>query len=445
MLIKTAIKTKSTRKLTTEEFIMKAKEIHDNKYSYNLSNYINNKTKIKIICSIHGIFEQAPHSHLLGLGCKKCGIERRSKMATMSLKSFINKATKIHRNKYDYNLANYINNRTKIKIICPTHGTFEQTPSMHLSGQGCRKCSSQNIAKSKTKTQERFLEQARIVHGNKYDYSLSLYKKCNVKIKIICLKCGNKFMQKPNSHLRGQGCKKCGIENSKITQEEFINMSKKKHGNKYDYSQCIYHGSMKKVYIICKKHGLFSQTASHHLTGHGCNKCYIERETDTTNNFIRRCSLIHSKKYNYSLSIYKNQKTKLIIVCPKHGKFTQSPAHHINGTGCPKCSKKISKLEQVWLNLCNIPDNPINRQAWIPLSNKKFVQVDGYIPETKTVYEFYGDYWHGNPQVYKMKDYNKLNKKSFGQLYRLTIRREKLIKKAGYKLITIWESDFKKN
>ena len=119
---------------TTEEFINEAKLIHDNKYDYSLTNYINSKTKVKIICPTHGIFEQMPSSHLFGNGCPKC----RGKNKTTE--EFINEAKLIHDNKYDYSLVNYISSHISIKIICPIHGVFEQSPANHLTSNGCPVC-----------------------------------------------------------------------------------------------------------------------------------------------------------------------------------------------------------------------------------------------------------------------------------------------------------------
>ena len=124
---------KKRQGLTTELFIHKAKNIHGNKYNYSLVNYINNKTKIKIICPVHGIFKQSPHGHLSGNGCDKC-----AKYSTTE--EFIDKSIHIHNDKYDYSLVKYINNKTKVKIICIEHGIFEQKPSHHLLGSGCPTC-----------------------------------------------------------------------------------------------------------------------------------------------------------------------------------------------------------------------------------------------------------------------------------------------------------------
>jgi len=122
-------------KLTTEKFIKKAKAVHGNKYDYSLVEYKNAKTKVKIVCRVHGSFKQTPHGHLKGYGCPECGGSKR-----LTTEKFIKKAKAVHGNKYDYSLVEYKNTYTKVKIICPIHGIFEQTPGSHLNGCGCPKC-----------------------------------------------------------------------------------------------------------------------------------------------------------------------------------------------------------------------------------------------------------------------------------------------------------------
>jgi very-short-patch-repair endonuclease/Zn finger protein HypA/HybF involved in hydrogenase expression len=128
------------KKLTTEEFIVKAKIVHGNKYDYKLVSYSNNKIKVKIICFIHGEFEQKPNSHLLGLGCRKCSSEDMGLKQTSNLKEWSSKANKVHSFKYNYSKSVYAHAQKKILIICNKHGEFWQTANSHLNGIGCPKC-----------------------------------------------------------------------------------------------------------------------------------------------------------------------------------------------------------------------------------------------------------------------------------------------------------------
>ena len=132
---------RSTKRLTTEEFISKSKLVHGDKYNYSLVNYINNKIKVTIICPDHGKFYKNPKDHLNKSGCSKCYDSRRWKNRKKSLEEFVSNAMLLHKSKYDYSKFIYINCMTKGIIICPKHGEFHQSPNSHLKESGCPKCS----------------------------------------------------------------------------------------------------------------------------------------------------------------------------------------------------------------------------------------------------------------------------------------------------------------
>jgi len=150
--------------ITKEQFIKRSNKTHNNKYDYSLVKYKNTNTKVKITCPEHGVFEQSPHTHLYH-GCSSCvGLKKLTK------KEFIKKANKIHNNKYNYSLVEYKNTQTKVKIICPKHGSFEQTPNNHTTQkQGCPKCV------GKYKTDNEIVEDFNHIHNNKYEYDLMNY------------------------------------------------------------------------------------------------------------------------------------------------------------------------------------------------------------------------------------------------------------------------------
>ena len=186
-----------SKRLTTEEFIQKSKQIHGDKYDYSKVDYINAYIKVNIICNIHGKFIQRPNDHLNNKsGCPLCAI----KFKSSSTDKFINKSKKIHNNKYDYSQTNYINSYTKICIICPEHYEFWQSPQSHLLGKGCLLCSNLTIKK--------FIQQSKIIHNNKYNYSKTKLKDSKSKVCIICSKHGE-FYQTAQSHMNGTGCPKC--------------------------------------------------------------------------------------------------------------------------------------------------------------------------------------------------------------------------------------------
>ncbi len=192
-----------TKKLTLLEFIDKANNVHQNKYDYRLSDYINGRTRIKIICKEHGEFLQKAASHLRGNGCKKCNFNY-----IMGCDKFITKANSIHEYYYTYDKVNYINNHTKIIISCKIHGDFLQAPNHHLNGKGCRSCAFDRVSKAHAMGREKFIELSNIKHNFRYDYSLVNYKNCDSDVVIICKKHGQ-FLQCPYYHLRSFGCRYC--------------------------------------------------------------------------------------------------------------------------------------------------------------------------------------------------------------------------------------------
>ena len=184
--------------MKTNEFIIRAKKVHKNKYDYSLVDYVNNHTKVKIICNIHGIFEQQPTHHVnRKQNCPSCTGHK------TNTNLFIKKAKLIHGNKYDYTKVNYISAKKNIIILCPLHGEFTQTPNNHLKGKECFYCTG-----TPKKSTDDFINKATIRHNKKYNYSLVNYLSRNDKIKIICPTHGI-FNQTPAAHLKGQGCPIC--------------------------------------------------------------------------------------------------------------------------------------------------------------------------------------------------------------------------------------------
>ncbi len=255
-----------SKKLTTEEFIEKAIAVHVDRYDYSLVDYGGNQIKIKIVCKKHGIFEQRPADHLFGQGCDVCGGTHK-----LTTEQFIEMAITVHGDKYDYSLVEYVNNSTKIKIICKMHGVFEQNPADHLSNRGCYLCGKRTCGDKLKHTKDLIIDKFINIHGYRFDYSLVEYININTKVKIICKEHGI-FEQSPSTHINGNGCAKCGGI-CKSNTVEFINKAITKRGNQYDYSLVEYINAITCVKIICKEHGIFQQTPNAHLSGRGCPSC----------------------------------------------------------------------------------------------------------------------------------------------------------------------------
>jgi len=246
-----------------------------------------------------------------------------------------------HGDKYDYTQVEYTNANTKVTIICKTHGPFEQQPRAHLAGQGCPQCTQSPNWSAGPNTIQNFIERAKSVHGDKYDYSKCQYLGSMKHIEIICKHHGL-FQQLANSHLNGRGCPECA-GNKKKTTDQFVHEAHQIHGSTYNYSRARYKNATTKIEIICKKHGPFWQKPSAHIVlKNGCPKCSIEHIgqslTKTTDDFITKARLVHGSKYDYTNVAYTNDKIKVSIKCVQHGEFLQRPNDHTNGYGCPQCA-----------------------------------------------------------------------------------------------------------
>ena len=193
-------------KLTTEEFINRASELHNYRYTYKNTIYNNWNEKVIITCPTHGDFLQKPSKHLQKQGCPSCAGNKK-----YTIESFIKKANEVHKNKYDYSLVNYIGANICVKIKCTFDNyIFEQTPGNHLVGKGCPKCSGRLMDTNS------FIEKAKSIHKEKFDYSKVIYINTGTKVIIYCNSCKKEFLQTPRNHLSGQGCPKCILKSQTI-------------------------------------------------------------------------------------------------------------------------------------------------------------------------------------------------------------------------------------
>ena len=419
--------------LTTEQFIYRARLKHGTLYDYSKVVYIDSKTKVIIICKIHGDFLQKPNNHLNGQKCGDCAPNKKKDTET-----FVEKAIVVHGDVYDYSKVIYVLSKEKVIIICYIHGDFEQRPNGHLAGDGCPDC-----AGNKHKDTERFIRDAQAKHGIRYDYSKVDYHNWQVKVIIIC-KIHGEFTIRPCNHISGQGCMQCGGK-APLTTETFIIKADKVHENYYDYSKTIYVDSKSEVIIICKEHGEFPQTPNSHLKGHGCSKC-SPVALKTTEYFIERATATHGTTYDYSLVDYKGKAIKVKIICKVHGMFEQYPYNHYAGSGCQKCFAQYSKVAIEWLEYVMLRDRVhiihSKNGGEFTIPGTKY-HVDGYAPGLKKVYEFLGDFWHGNLQRYTRDFVNRRNKETMGVLHDRTMARLDKIRSLGYTVEFIWETDWK--
>ena len=329
-------------------------------------------------------------------------------MKKNTIKKVLESFLKAHGCYYDYSLMGYTGVDTKIKIICPKHGTFYQTPYAHRKGHGCRECHKDKIKEVVKSRLNAFIYRSIKVHGNKYNYSQFIYEGTKIKGKIICPKHGV-FIQKPEHHLRGHGCPKCCENGVNKPTSFYIDLFKKIHKNFYTYKikekrHCNVH---KKIVVVCPKHGFFLCSIHNHKKGEGCPKCAREktslRQLSNFNLILNQFKQTHGDRYNYSKSIFKGVAHKIEIICPKHGYFFQCPDNHRKGHRCPRCmdsigEKKISKyLKQ--FKIAFIPQHTFKDCV-----HKHQLHFDFYLPSYNMCIEFDGIH-HFEP-IHGLKSFN---------------------------------------
>lgn len=302
---------------------------------------------------------------------------------------FIRRCNIRHNNKYDYSKVVYVRSKDKVTVICPVHGPWNIVAGIHCHGNGCNSCGYETVSK---KAKQRFKD---------------------LKPKRI---------------------------------QNFFDKAKKVHRNKYDYSKVNYVNNYTNVEIICSTHGNFYQQPSNHLNGQGCPFCVGKHRT--TEDFIDMLREVHADKYDYSETEYLRLEDDVKIICPDHGPFYMKASNHLKGGDCIKCNNgRKSKKELEWLTSLNIPTLKYQYYIKLPddyeYHRKNFIIADGYDPITNTIYEFDGDIWHGNPNIIDFQDgVNLINNKPYSDLHKETLERNKLYEYLGYNLVTVWEKDF---
>jgi len=281
-------------KSNVDRFTTKANLKHKNRYDYSKVKYVNAFTNVLIICNKHGEFWQKPNSHLSGYGCKKCGLEQSYKKNNMGKERFIILSQILHGSKYDYSNVNYINNRIGVNIVCPQHGSFKQSPYVHIKGGDCKKCGYIKSRFKNRKTLNDFIKDCELVHGDKYDYSLVEYIGTDHKVKIICREHGI-FEQRCSKHLQNQGCPVCS--ESKLEKEIrlFLISNNIEYKQQYGKKSDLFYlnGQLLDFYLPAYKIGIECQGEQHFNPVDFGNRGY-----DYTNEYFLKGIILDIRKYS---------------------------------------------------------------------------------------------------------------------------------------------------
>lgn len=219
-----------SKRLTTEEFIIRAKTVHGDRYDYSNVDYKGGRKNVNIICRLHGEFKQSPFNHIFQRSnCPECVGKKR-----LTTEIFIKMAKEIHGEKYNYNKSICNGGHKKVIIICNIHGAFFQTPNCHIyKKNGCPKCA----GRQKLTTRE-FIQKAQSIHGRKYDYSKSKYNGSHVKVAVICPVHGE-FWPTPLNHIASKsGCPKCEDSKGELFIARILEKNKINYIREKTFNDC---------------------------------------------------------------------------------------------------------------------------------------------------------------------------------------------------------------
>ena len=359
----------------------------------------------------------------------------------------------------------------KVEIICNIHGPFLIAPRQHLISKngGCPACRAVGTSTSKIKaSQIKWNAEILNTHIDPkgipfYDYSDFIFTGRASPGIIICNRHGApfKFSQAPNHHIdRKQGCPQCAdalvAQSQSMPLQDFISRCDVKHYQRYDYSKVheTYVSGRSRIMLICKScMQEFIQLAEAHLAGRGCTGCGRKRaalaKLSNTDEFIAKARLVGKNHdvCDYSGTVYSTAKQKVIIRCiPCDLRYGITPNNHLRGKGCPKCHHHTSRPARAWLSWLQ-ETNGIQLQTadsdhgeyTIPGTK---LRADGFDQMTNTIYEFHGDYWHGNPNKYVTSMVHPTIGVTMGTLYQQTVAKRELAMSLGYRYVEMWESDW---
>lgn len=323
---------------------------------------------------------------------------------------FITKAHEKHFSKYDYSNVKYIDSNTPVCIICKLHGEFWQKPNIHLCGSGCPVCGISNRNKRNTLHSADVIIRMKETHNGFYSYDKFIYVGMHKKGIITCPIHGD-FLQSAHEHLKGNGCPSCS-KKKKLTAHDFYIIAHEKFGDKFSYSN-DFKNAHTDIEIYCPTHGAFTMKPYNHLRSKfGCPTCFRDylskRQKMDKDTFVNRAKIVHEDEFDYSLvndNNFIDSKTKIPIICQKHGVFFQKPNNHLSGAKCPCCLR--SKGEEVISRYLNshgihfLPQYKIKNES--VLSSVKFFRVDFYIQQLNVIIEYNGQQHYKNVSIFSQR------------------------------------------
>jgi hypothetical protein len=459
------------KKIGVQEFKQRFKATNNKNLKVDFYTYKSMSAPVAVTCLIHDFtwkiqaYEIAPPigSKVKPKGCRKCAGRNLDWPEVLAL------FRERHGDFYKYFPETFVNMTSPMRIECPdpSHKTLWQAPGRHASERGgCQSCGWVKGGKKKRISKSLLLQRSEAVHGKNFDYSrVDFSSGLTEPVEIVCLTHPKRIIKinfdKHVSQKHG-GCRDChreaASERQRLSKDEFVRRAQQIHGHgTYIYDEVHEFRNLNEtVQIICPRHGrLHPMTAGNHLMGRkhgrikrdiigqGCRKCGTEKaaleKSMSFEQFLERAMEIHDGIYSYREVEWVSRAIHIQIRCEKHGLFKQRPSDHLSGNGCSKCNKRISRKERLWLDSLDVPDD--FRQTSINIDGKQ-MHLDAYDPITNIAYEFWGDYFHGNPNVYPDPNLMTFTGRTIGELFQRTCHKKELLKSAGIQIIEIWESEW---
>ena len=369
---------------------------------------------------------------------------------------FVKRLYKVYRNKVKLH-GKFSGMKSKPVLVCYKHGKWDTSRAADvIRGHGCPKCKGESITNKNLKSNENYIKQLKLI--TKDITPLEKYKGSSIKIKFKCRKCNHTWKSRPNDKLKGVGCPLCSKQKStekrKTSNAAYKQKLKKLHKGRIVALES-YAGTSRKIKLKCSRGHLWAG-----YPYRPCPICYREdhsRNTTVLSAKEAQKFLIKSHKGRIRLieASYINTTHPARFKCRvcKTKWELKRPYPLLSGeVGCPVCSKappKVSKISIEWLQWVEktkkikLQRSGNGTEKCLYGKSGKRYYADGYCEETKTVYEFNGDMYHGNPEVFKPRQKsNPFSNLTAKMLHTLTKRKEEDLKQAGYKVISIWERDW---
>ncbi len=368
--------------------------------------------------------------------------------------------------------------RTKYFFICKECNHSDEIQVNHITGnqiKDCGYCSPTNAKRlcafDKNCTQCYDKSFASHPKASCWDYRdgknmghspYSVFKSGSYVADLICDICNHEFQSSCNSISTGFWCPYCPgqkrCDNTSCTMCTQRKLSSHPLCEFWHYElnegidpSDVSIGGKGKYWFHCKikTHPPFQKSPGKVAIGQGCPICnggiaYTKEE------FIERATRVHGNKFNYELVNYINSHTKVQIMCNANGhEFLQSPGHHLNGNGCPKCNpRQHSYIAMSWIKYIECKtgyalQHAESLEGEFKIPNSRY-KADGYCKETNSIFEFHGDFFHGNPYKYDQNEINKLTKKTMGELYNNTLLKKDYCLREGFTYYEIWENDWRR-